>query len=867
MVRLRGTLPLVKTKKDMAAISSYYSKVFVTRCDNNSNNYSKWIIKLIIKASTTSSIISDVVYGISKSNIDTIPRAYSAIAITIDRFLLTTPSDQYQLFFNYPKITDRFTKAEISHLAEFELVPCGKTLDGKAYLGMAPNGVICLLNSRDAKGPIDAHLYQLGTLPYLINPDGDDGAIEFTELSLLNKRLPVGIALAYIYGLDGMLEKLNIKHTIVPSSTRVPYEPFQLKLKFKDVLYLFNGLSQEHRLLIGGFYAIRKDISRYRGSDFNGQMAYGSLLTELGISQYHFRELKLMVDMFVDPITEAILKEGNLPTTFIELVLRASAMLVSDYIPDYTSVRYKGYERLCGMMYSEIINAMRAHRSQGALSNVGVTISPNAVYLKILQDPSITIVEESNPIHQLKEQAIFTHLGAGGRSAITMVAETRVYNDSDLGTISEATQDSAKVAISAYTTANPNFVDLRGTTRPYDSKTDGPASVVSSSALLAPMVTHDDAKRVNYTDIQNSSTVASIGARPLPYSTGYDEVVANRVNTLFITKATMDGVVKSVNDKYVTVLYKDGEDAVYPLGVTHGTVPYGRVPHTSKSNFKAGETFKAGDVLVYVSDFFTPSILNPGLVTYKAGIVERVAIIDSMETTEDGSVLSERLVKKLSTPTTKLFGLVINFDSTIYNLVNIGDKVQPDTIICTIENSIGSTTETRHLSDVQALTALAANTPMAMVSGTISRIEVLYYGKIEDMSESLQNLVLKYDNIRSKHLSKIKSTSARSGMLSESVRVNGKKVLPNQVAIKVYIDSLITMGDGDKVVFGNMLKTTCARVESHRIVTEDGNEVDAYFGGGPIAQRIVCSPEGAGVMNTNMIVLSKQFGDMLISLT
>lgn len=79
----------------------------------------------------------------------------------------------------------------------------------------------------------------------------------------------------------------------------------------------------------------------------------------------------------------------------------------------------------------------------------------------------------------------------------------------------------------------------------------------------------------------------------------------------------------------------------------------------------------------------------------------------------------------------------------------------------------------------------------------------------------------------------------------------------DKVAIKIYIDGNITLGTGDKVVFGNQLKSTCSRVSTDEILTEDGQEIDAFFGYQSIASRIVLSPELSGTMNACLAALSK----------
>lgn len=977
-----GSLPIVKTKSDTVSLTSYYGKIFVTRNDSVAANYSKWILKEIFSRSNDKSdtSITDLVYGINRLKDLKVPRAYSAICETIDSF---TVNEKYVLIFKYSKINELFTSDEIHALKGSELIPCGRELNTNAPLGMDINGIVYKY----------AHLQfqELGTVPYIIDSDIGDGPIEYTEMSILNKRISIGLALAYMYGLNNMLDMLNIKYTLSPTTVRLPYSFDEIKIKFKDIIYVVNVKSPRDKLLVGGFTSLKGDLAKYRGSDFNKQSAYGSLLSGSGITTYHLRELKLMWDMFIEPITLGLLTEMNEPTNFKDLLIKATDLLIDDHLPDYNSSRYKGYERLCGMMYHQLVNAMRAHRAQGSMTNVGVTMNPKAVWLDILQDPTVSIVEQSNPIHNLKEHEAFTHSGAGGRSTVTMTKDTRGFGIHDVGVVSESTPDSSKVGIRAYLTANPNITSIRGTTKSYDPKTDGPSSAISTSALLSPCVTHDDAKRVNYISVQHSHGVACPGYTPLPYRTGYEEVIGSRVDELFVVTAEEAGIVKVVkpniltveyykpnskpiavivkgNEKYITdktikpmadkfynevkkILeakgyavefdrglaytsprgdarvwlghsmgvdrlqyapkgittleikslspipvdkklydqngsnpkhYQLSDDDIkninalqsysesdlacysksYELGIFHGTVTGTTVPHTRVTDLKVGHKFKKGDALVFNSGFFTRSELNPNNVVYKAGVMSRIALLENSDTIEDGCVITENLASKLTTPKTELHGVIVDFNTIIHNLVKVGDHVEPETILCTLESYTGGNGEVKDAEAIKALSRIAANNPKAKVYGKISEIQVLYFGKIEDMHFSLQKIVEEYDSARAKHVKQFMTTDAKTGKIDEPIRVANKKVTNNQVAIKIFIDGELAAGTGDKLVFGNALKSTISRVATDPIRTNSGEEVDGLFGYQSVSDRIVLSPEISGLMNSIMIALSKRVGTM-----
>jgi hypothetical protein len=92
----------------------------------------------------------------------------------------------------------------------------------------------------------------------------------------------------------------------------------------------------------------------------------------------------------------------------------------------------------------------------------------------------------------LKENEAVTYSGTGGRGSRSMVKSTRIYHKNDMGVISESTVDSSDVAINVFTSANPVFNSLRGTADTFEMEKHGPASLLSTSALVSPGSTKDD---------------------------------------------------------------------------------------------------------------------------------------------------------------------------------------------------------------------------------------------------------------------------------------------------------------------------------------------------------------------------------------
>lgn len=365
-------------------------------------------------------------------------------------------------------------------------------------------------------------------------------------------------------------------------------------------------------------------------------------------------------------------------------------------------------------------------------------------------------------------------------------------------------------------------------------------------------------KRLNFVNIQNSSTVASNGADIIPYRTGYEQVLIGRVDPLYGSVAEANGEVHDVNDKFLRIVYTNGTMKTYELGIKHGVVSGTTVRHNLVTDLKVGDKVTELDPIVWNDGFFKRDPFNPQSVSYKTGVLSKVVWWESSDTIEDGAVVGRTMIEKLKTPTAYCKTIIVPFDTAIHNLVNIGDNVEHDSILCTLEEAVSAGLTQADPEAIALLQQLSNANPKAKTHGVISNIEIIYYGEIEDMHQSLQEIVKVADRRRSNMSSTLDNSSARTGKIDEAIHFGGVKLQQNNLGIKIYIDSELPIVSGDKLVFGNALKSTVSRVDMNGIFTESGIEVDAIFGYLSIANRIVGSPEKTGTMNILLKAASKQ---------
>lgn len=363
-------------------------------------------------------------------------------------------------------------------------------------------------------------------------------------------------------------------------------------------------------------------------------------------------------------------------------------------------------------------------------------------------------------------------------------------------------------------------------------------------------------KRINFIAIQQAQGIFADGYQPAPLRTGYEQVVAQRTTSLFAAAAEQDGEVIDVNKYALVVRYNDGKETSIELGKRFGNAAGVHYPHQVKTLLKKGDKVQRGDILAFNEKFFVPDVFDPKQVSMKVGVLCRVALMDNIDTLEDGSAISERVAELLNTQMTEIRTVEVRFDQLVHNLVQLGDTVGLDSILCTIEDPETAYNPLFNDAALDTLKRISSMTPRAKVEGTVTRVECFYHGDFDELSLNLQEIARESDRER-KRRAKAMNEPAYTGQVDTSFRVKGNALDPDTMAIRIYIDHNVGAGVGDKGVFGNQMKTVFSRVLAGTNTTENGDALDAVFGNTSIDERMVHSPKLMGTTNTLLRVLSK----------
>lgn len=334
--------------------------------------------------------------------------------------------------------------------------------------------------------------------------------------------------------------------------------------------------------------------------------------------------------------------------------------------------------------------------------------------------------------------------------------------------------------------------------------------------------------------------------------TGYEEVIAGRVSEKFAYIARGKGTVLSIKNDVMRIQYESGEVDAFEIGRVFTGGEGHTYPNDIIATVKAGEKFNEGDALAFNDAWFEQSPHDPKLISMKHGVPAYVMLCENINTLEDGSVISPEISKQLHASETEIRELVFPFNITIHNLVKEGEKLEPDDILCTIED-VGSAASDLFGSDtVETLNLLADNSPKAKVHGVVDAIEILYNGDVEDMSESLRGLVETYDKklrLKMKDLGK----NIEDGRTDEAERIGGQPLQVDTLVIRLYITHGNDAIAGNKAVMGNQLKTVHGQVTQSEMVTESGRRIGFQYADVGVENRVVRSPRKWGITNLLLI--------------
>lgn len=847
----RVDIPIRKVSATKVSMTSYYGKMFMERSPMVKYDYGKWLgnrINLLSLNNPSDSTyvppITNLVIGRYFVPSIAVPHAFAIIAQRYKGFTY----QGIDFLFSIKQLKEQFGDETWNRYYGNKLTICG-----------SKNGTPILMdrgsNLYEANGDT---LEPLGDLETFLGLDVSKAPVETVDLMVFRKNVAVGVILAYYYGLTTMIEQLQMQVRFVQRGERLNLTPDERTITFNDEVLVFSRNDRLTAMLLNGFNYYDKEVQRFSRYDFDRKSVYANLLASVNLGVRWIRELDLLREMFIDPITRDELKRMNAPVRWDLLLMHGVKMLLDDRHIRETSMReqrIRGSERVAGAVYKELVKSARQLKTRSVATKAGLEMHPDAVWYELLDDTASTPVEECNPIHNIKDYSVVTFGGTGGRTSRSMTKPAREFIPDNLGIVSESSVDNSDSGYTAHMTSDPLITDLRGNTQASTDETN-PNHLVSFTAMLNPGSDRDSPQRVMFTSVQHSQAMYAVGYKTTPYRTGAERMVAHRVGRKFSYAAEADGVIKEVTDKHVLADYGDRLVGI-EIGTLFGTASGTTYVHEIITDYKPGDSFRKGAILVWNRNYFERDFMEPDQVSWKGGVIVNTALMEDQFTYEDSSMIYRGVGKELATFTGKPIPIIVNFEDEVRNLITVGEEVEQETILCTLEHPVSAQLGLDDDGSYDSLRVFSNDNPKAKVVGRVAKIDVLYRGNIEEMSESLAIIANRSDRERRKLNRALRNSDAETGEVMGGLRIGGDTLENKQAVIYVYLITPMPTIIGDKGVFANQMKSTFGYIYDEQILTVSGKEVGAIFSNLSIANRMVTSPYIIGAMNSYLYTVTK----------
>ena len=851
-------ISICKISPTRVSLVSSFNKTLVERKSHLRSTFSKSINKVLLELAKNDSSY-EIDRGTKLYRKIRLPLEYTSLA----KLYNSVKNSKYSIYFDQDNIFDYF---KINTNIQKQINKY-KSKTNTTFIGMNSNHNSYLFMNNKSNRVIEIKDFKQASIStrflndYLLldNVSSYNTPKEYCYLKILDKALPIIFILGYKFGLFSILKELNIKYRLVTKSNPLNLQPNEMPIKFKDCTLIINRYPLLHSLIVGGL--VYFNLSKYNFGDLDDPETYYNILTDKSISINYIKGIDNFYNFFIDPVTFDILKQIGEPTTPKGLLIRAVDMLTDEYFIETSSAsnfRIKSLEKMSNILYNEITRQY-AQYINDKKRDTTFSINTESVFLRILQDNSVVLYDETNPIHELKLRSLLTHLGFGGRTEEAFVETDRKYPEDGTGIMSEASPDSGKVGLNFSMPINATLKNVRGLLDLKDISELEPSSLLSVTGLAMPYTINDDPKRANFLSVQMSHVVPLVSEGGTGrVRTGFEAMIPYLRHHYCIV-AEDNGIILNISNRLnaLKIKYNNGRIKTYTFGSKIGNASGTYLKHEMvlADKLKKNQKIKKYDILGYNPGFF---IYDPYMkqLQWKRGVYANVAFVETDTTIEDASEISSDFANKLKFTPVYLRQIELTPDSVIKDYKFIGDQVKYDTPLIetsfqdieTIKNTDQNDSELGSI-----LQDLRSSKSKSNHSGKISNIEVFYTCPKEQMDISVQNFINKIEALyKAKHNLAKGSVNEDEfiapGKLESGTRIKKKILTENSILIKYYVESEQSFNSGDKLVVGSQLKSVTAKVNPYPILTDDGTKISLLFGSRSLFDRIVLSAIKSGIL-------------------
>ena len=843
-------LPVVKTGPDTVVVTTNFSKTFVTRFGQKISPKLERLRKFL-----TRRISQRVKFKIG-DNLE-VNKAYLT---NIDYDCLAQNYNYVQfgplkVYFNQNEIRKElvnqklFKPKQIESLKPYELP-----------IAIGSKGVVYFLNTEensvyraDENLQMDLSDFLIEQLKRYITEENYEKFRKlstgkkyiYTRAKILYRQWPIGILLTYLLGLVPLLERANIKYEVSPKRRQLSMEEkHRLSLlEFKDVYLYYHQYPFQNSLLLNSLREL--PLKEYTLEQFNTKEIFYDIFYDRYGSRTIIKGLENFTELFVDPITEEVLIDMGLPTTFADLMIYANSLLVDNsYVQenDMSIYRCRSIEVINTLLYNVLAKAYREYKdSRMSVTPHPFTVNRDALIKEINKCQIINDYSVLSPILEVERQNTITFTGPGGLNlAEAFTLDKRSYHESMLGILALSSPFDNKVGVNRELTYNPNIQSVRGYLKITEDNLSGlkGGQILSFAELLTPLAAyHDDAMRTALTTTQSKHQIPIEKADKLLVGYGAQKTMPYLLSNDFVFKAKYDGKVIEIDEKHewMIVEYTDKKadrkydviDLSHRMGKNSGGGFW--ISNQKLTDYKVGDRFKKNEILARNTLYFKGSRDNT---EYVIGNLAKIMVHGGYYTFEDSSLVTEQFSREMTSYITVMKHRILGVNANVHYIVKKGQKVKTGDPLIIFdqsfsERSVGGFLEKIAKEYKEEISEYSRNIMKSKYTGEIVDVRIYYTVEKSKLSPSLQKLVTEYAsaiNKRKKAIRKFVKDDNEFNKLDlhfpPTSRINNPegrvktKTVGEGVLIEIYIKYRDTLTVGDKLTFYSALKSIVAEVVS-----------------------------------------------------
>lgn len=814
IVHQKVPFPVTKVGPNMCQIATNYNKIFMSRYGSNISSRLTKLNKVLNdnKLPKGVSVVRGDVTKLNKPYMTTL----ELDELGTHFVQITTSSDIFEL-----EIDKALTYGKPD--ATGSKIPIGCTLDGKNKKPLFLDGMtnIVYVDSMNTETELSDYICRSisksdSKFDKVFEGLSAGSKFTYTRAKVLGLDVPLILFLgaADPGGLQTVLERAKIKCDFVTTRPKVNKDT-QGVIPFSDGWLVYDRYPYENSLLLNGLLSFpTKEFSYF---DMGTRDTYVEIFDLLfnrrnlvdGIENFYY--------LLIDPITADVIRQTSLPDDFTGLILYANGLLVDNKFTidsDYDQSRVRSTEIINAYLYRELCSAFAPYKD-GRVEKFA--IPEDAVIKDILESNIVDSHSKLNITLEAENDNQIKLKGPGGMNEDrSFTLEKRAYHPSMRGIVGMNSTPSGEVGIGRHMTVNANIENARGFVNINKKEYDGMELITPGEALQTFGPESADIERVAMS-ISQSKHVIPVADTCASLVTYDMERAIPYISNDFANKAKQDGRVVAIENNIMIVQYKDHtfddiDLSEHPDKNTDGGF---YVMNQLSTDFKPGETFKAGDILAYDHKYINrPNQDMFGDLTASVGTLATVAIECSSNVFEDSCYITDNLAHRLATKLTQEKNVILTKFANIKYMVKKGAAVKANDPLMTFDDTadefasqlLASMAEEAEDSDE----VIATTAPViTKVTGVVKDIKIYYTVPLEEMTPSLRKIVESYNKenaAREKTIAKYMDPKDANTILNPAKqvipdstgRVKGIKV-GDGILIEFYIEYEDVMGVGDKL--------------------------------------------------------------------